>query len=108
MARIPRNYQGKLPTGRQIKDLLPDVMQRYEKVHQEKGHLLAEAWKSIVGEKIAHMTEIDTYEKGIVKIKVANSTLLSLFSTHEKERLTGALRKAFPSLTINYLHFFIG
>lgn len=108
MARIPRNYQGKVPTGRQIKDLLPGVMQKYEKVHQEKAHLLKSAWKEIVGQKIAHMTEVDSYHNGIVRVKVSNSTLLSLFSSHEKERLTKALRKAFPSLMINHLHFFIG
>lgn len=108
MARTPKNYQGIQPTGRMIKDLLPKVLHGYEKTQENKVALIFEAWPSVVGEKLAPMTEVVSYDEGIVKIKVSNSTLLSVLTGHEKGKLLAKLRECFPSVQIKTLHFFIG
>ncbi len=108
MARIPKNYRGSQPTGRQIKDLLPKVLQGFEKMQAAKLRHLVDAWPEIIGSKLAPMTRIEGFEQGTVKIKVTNSTLLSLLSGPEKNKILTLLRKRFPGAGIAKLHFFIG
>lgn len=108
MARIPKNYQGNRPTGRHIKELLPNVLKGYETMHAAKVRYLIDAWPELIGSKLATMTSVEGFAQGIVKVKVTNSTLLSLLSGPEKAKLLATLRERFPSAGIKNIQFFIG
>lgn len=106
--RIPKNYNGKFPTGRSIQNLLPKVLHQIEKIHIERPDLVLAFWPSLVGERIAFMTKAISFKKGILLVTVHNSSLLNLLVQCEKNRLLQTLKKRFPSVTIHDIMFRIG
>lgn len=95
-------------TNKQIKDLLPAMLDEIAALHQDRPDLILAAWSEIIGEKLAPMTRPVSFEKGILMVKVNNSTLYSLLSQHERVRLLNAMRKKFPSVEIKNIYFRIG
>jgi hypothetical protein len=108
LKRTPRNYDGDQPTGRQLKDLLPAIMTNINCRVDESPHEILETWPLIIGPKISKMARAVSFESGILKVKVENSTLYSLLTLHEKERLLLELRRRFPKVSIKTILFRIG
>lgn len=95
-------------TNKQLKDLLPKVLGNIGAVHRDRPDLILAAWPQIIGEKLASMTKAVSFDKGVLSVKVSNSTLYSLLSQHERVRLIKCLREKFPSVEIKNIHFRIG
>ena len=108
MKRIPKHYNGNKPTGRHLKDLLPEIMTQITGKVDENPREILDAWVQTVGPKISKMARAVSFESGVLKVKVENSTLYSLLTLHEKERLLSELRKQFPKVTIRNILFRIG
>jgi predicted nucleic acid-binding Zn ribbon protein len=108
IGRVPKNYEGSEPTGRQIKDLLVPILHQVEKFVEDKSSELLEGWPKLVGEKIASMTKAVSCENGVFLVKVQNSTLYSLLSDHEKPRLLKQIQETFPHLKIKKILFRMG
>lgn len=106
--RVPRNYEGLEPTGRQIKDLLVPILTQVEQFAEDRPDELIRAWPQLVGEKIASMTKAVAYEGGAFVVKVQNSTLYSLLSQHEKPRLLKKIQEDFPHLKVKKILFRMG
>ena len=107
-ARIPRNYRGNLPTGRGLSTLLPKVLRGIQRKHQLRPDLVVASWKALVGPQISGMSKAQKFEGGKLFVKVKNSSLLSVLSTYEKERLLALLQKKFPAANIKEIIFRIG
>ncbi len=99
---------GSALTNKQLKDLLPKVLGQIGDLHRDRPDLILIAWPQIIGEKLASMTKAVSFEKGILVVKVSNSTLYSLLSQHERGRLLKSLREKFPSVEIKNIYFRIG
>jgi hypothetical protein len=95
-------------THRHIKDLLPPLLESLSEKMEQKPDLVMAAWPEIVGKRIAAMTKAVSYESGVLRVLVNNSTLYSLLVEHEKVRLLGKLKKRFPSLPIRNIFFKVG
>jgi hypothetical protein len=95
-------------TNKQIKDLLPKVLDQIGALHRDRPDLILLAWPEIIGAKLAPMTKPVTFEKGILTVKVSNSTLYSLLSQHERARLLQCLRQRFPAVEIKNIYFRMG
>ncbi len=109
MNRQPtRNFPGTKPTGKKLKDLLPEMLSQIGKAYQERPDLILAAWPEVIGEKLASMTEALSFREGIFTVKVKNSTLHSLLVQHEKAKLLKRLREKFPSAGIQNIIFRIG
>ncbi|MBP9840861.1 MAG: DUF721 domain-containing protein [Simkaniaceae bacterium] len=108
MKRIPKNYSGTKPTARHIQQLIPEVLQSMSSTFKEGGELIMGAWVEVVGEKLAPMTAATSFERGVLRVKVKNATLLSLLREHEKGALLSELKRRFPTLTIKDIVFYIG
>ncbi len=108
LRRIPRYYEGKMPTGRTIKNLLPYILQQVGETYKDRPDLVVNAWPEIVGEKIAPMTKAVSFSNQVLHVKVKNSTLLSLLVTYEKQRLLNLLKEKFPAVEIREIVFRIG
>ncbi|MCK4934117.1 MAG: DUF721 domain-containing protein [Simkaniaceae bacterium] len=106
--RVPKNYQGLKPTGREIKILLPMILDHYDQQFNLKSERVLDAWKEIVGDQIASMSSATSFDAGIIKVKVKNSTLLSLLVNHESVRLLKIFKERFPSHQIKKILFNIG
>jgi hypothetical protein len=91
-----------------ISELLPTLLKQIRGRHQQRPDLIIAAWPEIIGEKLAPMTEAVSFEKGVLFIKVKNSTLYSLLSQHEKKRLVKSLQERFLSVEIRDILFRIG
>lgn len=97
-----------MPTGRKIGDLLPEIAAQLSSKFQDQPHLIIEAWPEIVGKRIGQLSRAVSFEEGILKVLVKNSTLLSLFVEHEKYRLMALLQKKFPKVKFRDISFKIG
>lgn len=108
IGRVPKNYEGVQPTGREIKDLLVPLLDKVEETLKQNPRALIEAWPEIVGPKIAEMTKAVSIEQGSFLVLVQNSTLHSLLSTYEKPRLLKKIQETFPQLRIKTIRFKLG
>lgn len=100
--------EGSELTNKHLKDLLPKVLGNIGALHRDRPDLILAAWSQIIGEKLAPMTKAVSFDKGVLFVKVSNSTLYSLLSQHERGRLIKCLREKFPSVEIKNIHFRIG
>lgn len=91
-----------------MRDLLPKVLGQIGALHRDRPDLVVAAWPEIIGEKLGPMTQAVGFEKGVLTVKVRNSTLYSLLSQHERGRLLKCLREKFPSIEIKNISFRVG
>lgn len=101
----------KIPTAlttKSLRQLLPSVLQQIGKNFQQRPDLILTVWPSLIGERLAPMTQAVSFVEGILTVKVRNSSLLSLLTQHERPRLLKQLREKFPSVTIRNIRFCIG
>ena len=95
-------------TNKHLSDLLPKVLGNIGALHRDRPDLIMVAWPEVIGQKHASMTKAISFDKGVLSVKVSNSTLYSLLIQHERGRLLKALRKKFPSVEIKNIQFRIG
>ncbi|HEV3270539.1 MAG TPA: DUF721 domain-containing protein [Candidatus Rhabdochlamydia sp.] len=95
-------------TNKLLVNLLPKMLERIAAMQKDRPDLIVSAWQEIIGKDLAVMAKAIGFEKGILMVKVSNSTLYSLLAQHEKKRLLQMLRKKFPSIDIKTIHFRIG
>ncbi|WP_194846935.1 DUF721 domain-containing protein [Candidatus Neptunochlamydia vexilliferae] len=98
MKRTPRNYDGSKPTGKEVKELLPGMLAKLSAKCDYKPLQILEAWPEIVGERIGKMTRAVSFDEGVLRVQVKNSTLYSLLVEHEKRRLVTEFQKRFPAV----------
>lgn len=108
MNRIPKNYDGNVPTGRHIQEFLPQILSTLSEKMSEKPYHILEAWPEVVGERIGKMSRAVNFDKGVLKVHVKNSTLFSLLVQHEKDRLLAEFQKRFPKVKFRDIFFKIG
>lgn len=96
------------PTGKRLADLLPKVLSQISQMHNLRPDLVISAWPEVIGKRFAAMTQAVSFEGGILTVKVKNSTLLSLLTTHEKPRLLSKFKEKFPQCTFRNIVFRIG
>ncbi len=106
--RTPKNYRGTALTTRRMSELLPDVLRQINQVYRHRPDLILASWPEIIGSKLAAMTQAVAFKEGILHIKVRNSTLHSLLSQYDKQRLLAKLREKFPDSMIKGISFRIG
>lgn len=106
--RIPKDYDGIEPPGRRMDALLETLMDDLERTKKHSIEILAKTWDEIVGNKIAQMTKVVNYQKGVLFVKVKNATLLSILSSQEKARLLQNLRDKLPNIQFTNLVFQFG
>ncbi len=106
--RVPYGYDGIQSTNRDMKLLLPRLLGQIGQMHKERPDLILATWPEIIGSKLAPMTKAVSFERGILFVKVNNSTLYSLLSQHERGRLVTCLRGRFPAVEIKNIVFRLG
>lgn len=92
----------------QLKALLPGFLERLSHKQSQRPDLVLVAWPEIIGEKLAPMTKAVLFDKGVLHIKVKNSTLLSLLVQHERPKLLARLKSKFPEVEIQNITFRLG
>lgn len=103
--RHPKNYNGTHLTSRSIGDLLLKEVARISAVYSDRSDLVLAAWPSIIGPKLAPMTQAVSVCDGVLTVKVKNSTLLSLLSRNDKYRILSAIKQQFPKAGIVNISF---
>lgn len=94
--RTPRNYFGVQNPAKQLGDLLPEILSEIgHRCSDEKGAIF-QFWMTLLGEKMAPLTEPLSWADGVLTVKVKSATLYSLLCQHEKARLLEKLRARFP------------
>lgn len=106
--RSQRYYDGTRLTSKNLNQLLPKALSRIGKHYEERPDLVMASWPTLVGEKLAPMTEAVSFEEGFLTVKVKNATLYSLLRQNERPKLLKRLRERFPKITIKNVIFRMG
>lgn len=106
--RTPKNYDGTSLTSHSVSEILPFVLNKVNGAFKERPDLILSAWPEVIGSKLSGMTQAASFVEGVLTIKVHNSTLHSLLSQNEKQRLLQILRDKFPKVQIKNILFRIG
>ncbi len=108
MRRTPRFYDGPAVTTHQLSDLLGGMFVSIGERYRERPDLILAAWPQVIGPKLASMTQALSFVDGVLIVKVNNSTLYTLLSRHEHQRLLQTLRCHFPKIEFKNIQFKIG
>ena len=106
--RTPRNYDGSATTMHQMSKLLTRVLTRVSEQHQARPDLILAAWPSVIGPQLAPMTQAVSFDNGVLRVKVKNSTLYSLLCRHDKLKILKDLQQKFPKANIQNVMFSMG
>lgn len=93
--RTPRNYDGTYVPGKKLEELLPQFMAEISQKNNRSCQEISKEWFAALGEKMGSMTEVISFQDGILTVKVKSSTLYSLLCQHERPRLLRLLQKKF-------------
>lgn len=91
-----------------MSELLPAVLKQIGDVYQERPDLILEAWPAVIGPQLALMTRALSFKEGVLTVIVNNSTLHSLLTVKEKQRILAAFKAKFPRVSFNNILFRIG
>lgn len=91
-----------------IGDLLPGIWSKIQASCHNQGTLIGECWAQIVGSQFAKDSRVVGFDRGIITIKVANSSLYSLLAYYEKKRLLHKIKAQFPKVEVKDLVFRLG
>lgn len=108
LSRKPKNYDGTAVTSHKFGDVLSCVLSHIRARCQERPDMVLAAWPEVIGAKLAGMTNAVSFVDGVLTVKVANSTLHSLLSRHDKARILASLRQKFPKVCIQNIVFRMG
>jgi hypothetical protein len=106
--RLPRHYDGPLPTTRHISQLLPSFLVEIGRKFEDRPDLVIAAWEDVIGAQLAPMTQAISFCDGFLTVRVKNSTLYSLLVQNDKPRLIKNLRDKFPGTLIKTIIFRLG
>ena len=106
--RVPKDYDGKEPPGRMLDSMLPEMLNQITKQFEESTVVIQKVWSEIVGLKVAELTRVTAYKRGVVFIQVKNATLMSILSSQEKARLMQNLKGKLPNIQFTNLVFQFG
>lgn len=93
--RTKRNFDGTVPTGKKISDLLPKILIDIESRSGDEMDAVFHLWFTLMGEKMASFTQPLSLKNGVLTIKVKSATLYALLCQHEKTRLLKAIQARF-------------
>ena len=93
--RTRRNFDGTLPTGKKISDLLPGILSALERQTVDEKQAVSQLWFTLMGEKMAPFTQVVSLKNGVLTIKVKSATLYALLCQHEKVRLLKSIQAKF-------------
>jgi hypothetical protein len=65
-------------------------------------------WAEVVGPEVAKLARAESFLEGVLRVKVQNSTLLSLLARQERPRLMKELQKRLPKGKITRIIFQLG
>ncbi len=99
--------QSKL-TNKFLAEILKDVKKEFVNAPDDSSENIAHVWQLAVGEKIAAVTEIKSFNQGFLVIKVASASLCQLLTTTERPKILAKLKKDFPFLKVKNLVFRTG
>ncbi len=108
LRRTPRGYDNTDPTSKELSKLLPEWLSYISSRFQDRPDQVLLAWKEVIGERLAPMTQAVSFIDGILTVKVKNSSLYSLLVQHEKMKLLEQLRSKVPSVDIRNITFRLG
>lgn len=106
--RTPRFYDGTEVTSRQLKEVIPFVLKKVKGAYGHRSEEILAAWPDVIGKRLAGMTSAESFYDGILRVRVKNSTLLSLLKQYEKSRIISQMRRQFPGVEIKTILFRIG
>lgn len=108
LKRTPRNYRGASSPHKELKRILPQVLQGIEKKAFSNDQLIIDSWPLIIGEKLSRLTQAISFEQGVLQVVVKSHTLYSLLVQHERVKLIKLYQEKFPQSLVKNIYFKMG
>ena len=105
---MPRNYDGRIPTGKKIAGVLPSVFGNIQKAFDARPKNIFTLFLSLLNEQMRPFVEPVFFSNGVLTVKVKNPTLLSILSSQEKVNLLHTMRERLPKIVIQDIVFQTG
>ena len=93
--RTRKGFNGTMPTGKKIGDLLPEILQKIVKKEGPSHEAVFAFWYSLIGVKMGKLTQPISLKNRVLTIKVKSATLYALLCQYEKPRLLEAIQAKF-------------
>jgi predicted nucleic acid-binding Zn ribbon protein len=88
-----------------LKEMLPAILRSIEHRHAQNPTAVLAYWTQLIGPELSKMTQAISLNKGVLTVKVKNSTLYSLLCQSEKPKLLKKIQKKFSQETVKDLLF---
>lgn len=108
LQRTKRSYDGTESTLKPLGSVLPHALRKMEGLALSRNDQVLSDWPLVVGPQIAKMTSPVACKEGILRVKVANSSLYALLVTREEKRLLDILNQRHPYAKLNKIQFQLG
>jgi len=108
LKRTRKHYDGVFSPSKELKDLLPLYLNKIDKKKSKNEKQIILDWPNIIGDRLAPMTKAIEIKNKVLIVKVNNSTLHSLLSTYEKEKILNAINEKYSKNIIRDVFFRIG
>jgi hypothetical protein len=99
------SYSHSKITNKFLKDLLPAATEQLLDPGHKSAYNIDNIWMELVGEKMAKLTSIQSFNQGIMVVKVKGASLNHLLSTTEKPKILAKLKTNYPFLKVKNLVF---
>lgn len=93
---------------KKLDGLLSNFLTRVEEKYKKNPCYIKDLWFEVLNNKFANMTEVVSFEKGTLTIKVKSSTLFSILNNYEKDHLLKKMQQKVSNKIIQQLIFKIG
>jgi hypothetical protein len=97
LKRTPRNFTGKESTNKLLNSLCKDFLQTVNQESFSRKEEVLKAWYGIIGDQLRGLTQVISWRKGVLTIKVKSPVLYSMLCTHENSRLLAKLQNRVPN-----------
>ncbi len=103
-----RPFRTNQNTIKPIKEFLPKILTDIDSKYARNPKRIIDSWPEMIGPKVARMTQVVSYDEGVLKVKVNSSTLYSILRGVEKKNILMKMQNAFSIRAIRDIIFVIG
>ncbi len=93
------------PAGKEVKNLLSSVLKKIDTRQKINISQIRNTWSELIGEKYSAMTEVISFDDGVLTIKINSAPLFSILKAEQKTKLESEMRKRIPALKLKKLNF---
>lgn len=99
------SYSSSKLTSKFLKDILKKAHREIFPSELSTDQSVSDIWALVVGDKIAAVTQVKSFQNGILNVYVGSASLNQLLSTSEKPKILAKFKSHYPFLKVKNIVF---